>query len=225
MSSAPIIYPPPDEKAIAAMTKIWSRHRLEPYLRRWENAYIPTIPEGFFDFSWRACDVGCGFGKYLIRESARYRERGYLGIDKGRLRGGHMVNRFQRTGRPNLFGLHGNAIPILAAFPDAALDQITLFYPNPWWPPKHRKKRWSYHPLLPKLIRLLKPGGTILLTSNEPFYLGEWIYALEHHPHLQGLERQYVGPVAVLEGRSHFETKFLRENTPCGEVRYRKKKD
>ena len=207
------------------MEKTWARHHLEGYMKRWENAFVAEVPEAFWEYSWRACDLGCGFGKYLLRESEQHPEKGWLGIDKGNLRGGGMTQRFNTTGRSNLFGVHGNAIPIMARFPDASLDQITIFYPNPWWPPKHRKKRWSYHPLLPKLTRLLKPGGTLLLASNEAFYLGEWQYALQHHPEMVGMKKIYTGPIRDPEGRSHFETKFIEQNVPCGEVIFQKETD
>lgn len=213
--------PTPDEKTIAFMEKTWARHHLEGYLKRWENAFVPPAPDAFWDFDWRACDVGCGFGKYLLARSEAHPEKGWLGIDKGNLRGGSMVERFEETKRKNLFGVHGNAIPIMAKFPDRSLDEITLFYPNPWWPAKHRKKRWSYHPLLPKICRLLKPGGVLLLTSNEDFYLGEWRYALMHHPHIEGMEEVYSGPIRDDQGRSHFETKFISQGVPCGEVAFR----
>ena len=110
--------------------------------------------------------------------------------------------------------------------PEESLDLVTLFYPNPWWPPKHRKKRWSYHPLLSKLVSLLKPEGEILLCSNEGFYLQEWLFAMRHHPSAsEALEESYVGPVTVSvdEARSHFESKFLQAGTPCGEIRFQKK--
>jgi len=213
-------FPEPDADTIKAMNKAWSRTDLARYLIRWDRSPNAEIPTGFSDYSWRACDVGCGFGKYLIRESTRHPDRGYLGIDKGVLRGRNMLKRFQATGNANLYGIHANVIPVLAGFPDDFLDQITILYPNPWWPAKHRKKRWSYHPLLPKLIRLLKPGGTILLASNEKFYLGEWIYALRNHPALAKLDLSYAGSIHESEGRSHFETKFIETDVPCGEVSF-----
>ena len=214
--------PEPDQNAKDALAKAWRRQDLALYLRRWENAPQPAPPPEFLHYSWRACDVGSGFGKYLLKAAERFPDRGFLGLDKGSLRGGAMVRRFREKELANLFGLHCNAIPFLAALADQCLDQLTLFYPNPWWPPKHRKKRWAYHPLLPKLVRLLKPGGEILLTSNEAFYLSEWIYALNHHPAIENLDLVYAGPIRVVEGRTHFETKFLKEGVPCGEVVFKK---
>ena len=219
-----IPFPTPDENAVKAMNKAWSRHRLDKYLQRWDGSIIPEAPADFLVYKKRAVDVGCGFGKHLINQCQHQTDWGFLGIDKGSLRGGSMIKRFQQQNCPNLFGLHGNAIPIMAGMPDNSLDLITIFYPNPWWPAKHRKKRWSYHPLLPKLVSLLRSGGQILLTSNEDFYLGEWEYALKHHPEAKDvMEHVYSGPINVEEGRSHFETNFLEEGTPCGEVVFQKK--
>jgi len=211
---------PPAADVIAALHKAWSRADLARYLMRWSQAIVPPIPEDYWSFDWRALDLGCGFGKYILERSGRHPDRGYLGIDKGHLRGGNLVKRCAATGRANLFGLHGNAIPILAGMPANSVDEVTIFYPNPWWPPRHRKKRWSYHPLLPHLVALLKPGGRLILTSNEAFYLREWIYALSHHPALPPLALIEAGPVRCNPGRTHFETKFLTEGTPIGEVQF-----
>ena len=208
----------PDRRTRETLHKTWERHRLETYLKRWARTEQPKPPDTFWRFSTRACDLGCGLGKFLIDRSTNHPERAYLGIDKGTNRGGCMKKRFQQTGNPNLFGIHGNAIPILAALPDNSFDELTIFYPNPWWPTKHCKKRWSYHPLLPKLTTLLKPGARMLLTSNESFYLEEWCYALSRHPRSAPMTLEYAGPVRTETGRTHFETKFLESGIACGEI-------
>lgn len=216
------LFPPPDADGIAALEKAWSRSDLDRYLTRWQNSATPQLPERFLRYEKRAMDIGCGFGKYLIQAAADKPDWGFLGVDKGSLRGGSMVQRFQAVGRRNLFGLHTNIIPLAATMPDASLDALTIFYPNPWWPAKHRKKRWSFHPLLPKLARILRPGGTLLITSNEFFYLGEFRYTMAHHPDLRLMTETYAGPIQVTEGRTHFETKFLNEGVPCGELIFRR---
>lgn len=214
----------PDESAIKVMYKTWERVDLERYLQRWELDTIEARPAALDEFSWRGLDIGCGFGRYIIEIAQQHPECGYLGIDKGTLRGGNMKKRVEAAGVENLFGIHGNVTPVLVGFPDAYFDEITIFYPNPWWPSKHRKKRWAYHPILNKIIDVLKPGGRILLTSNEAFYLAEWQYCLQHHPHAKDLMTlDYSGPIQQTVGRTHFEAKFLAEGTPCGEVRFVKK--
>ncbi len=212
----------PDEDAVEAMRKSWQRQDLTRYLQRWSAASVPQPSQAFWDYPWRGLDVGCGFGKYVIDQTEKHAERAYLGVDKGYLRGGGMIKRVAGSGRANLFGVHANVIPVIAAMPDASLDQITVFYPNPWWPKKHYKKRWPYHPVAPKMIRALKPGGVIILTSNEAFYLGEWQFALENHPEISGMTPSYAGPIRAQEGRTHFEIKFIEEGVACGEIEYRK---
>ncbi|CAM2066414.1 Putative methyltransferase [Sulfidibacter corallicola] len=210
--------PEPDDNAVAAMEKAWRRADLQRYLVRWQTSPIPEVPTPFWDFSWRALDIGCGMGRYILREGERHPERAYLGVDKGNLRGGTMLDRVGAADRPNVFGLHTNIIPLLPKLPPNSLDQVSIFYPNPWWPTKHRQKRWSYHPILPVLPKLLRPGGRLLLTSNEAFYLGEFRYAVLHHPEITEMATSYAGPIRETEGRTHFEAKFITEGTPCGEV-------
>ncbi|MCK6511808.1 hypothetical protein L6R29_17780 [Myxococcota bacterium] len=224
----PVVFPldDPPEDTQRSLRKIWARHQLTPYLRRWEEAYVPNFPNAIWAFDWRACDVGCGFGMFVLRESAHHPSRAYLGIEKGTRRGIGLAKRAQASGQNNLFAIHGNAIPLLAEIPDQSFDLITLFYPNPWWPTKHRKKRWAFHPLLPKLVSLLKPDATLLLAANERFYLCEWLYALRHHPDVAPfLVEDYVGPIQETVGRTHFETKYLEHGIACGEIRFKKKYD
>lgn len=212
----------PPETAQVALAKAWARQDLERYVTRWDSSSLPPISEAFFGYAWRALDVGCGMGKYILRESEAHPDRAYLGIDKGSMRAGKMLERSQMANRPNLFCLNTNAIPMLAQFPDGTLDQLSVFYPNPWWPNKHRTKRWQYHPILPKMFSVLKPGGCMILTSNEAFYLAEFDFAVRHHPEIAGMVREYAGPVQETEGRTHFETKFLELGEAIGEVRFRR---
>lgn len=212
----------PDQSSIQALEKAWRRQDLQRYLTRWSTAKLPPIPPAFFQYTKRACDMGCGIGKFIMQEGAKRPEWSFLGIDKGSIRSSKMLNRLQGDPRPNVFAMHTNAIPILASMAPESLDLLTIFYPNPWWPNKHRQKRWAFHPLLPHLCRLLRPGGSLWITSNEGFYLQEFLYAVTHHPAIENINLEYQGPIQVTEGRTHFETKFLAEGTPCGELRFTK---
>lgn len=211
---------PPSATTVEALEKAWRRQDLRRYLVRWEASTMPDIPKAFFQFEKRACDVGCGIGKFIHTQGPLNPDWGYLGIDKGSVRAGKMMRRLHNEPCGNVFALHANAIPVLAAMPAESLDLLTIFYPNPWWPPKHRQKRWAFHPLLPQIATLLKPGGQFIITSNEAFYLSELLYAVQNHPKIRSLVTEYAGPIQVEEGRTHFETKFLNENTPCGELRF-----
>jgi tRNA G46 methylase TrmB len=224
-AETPVAFPlaPPPDDACEAMHKHWERADLARFLLRWEDGYVPDVPEALWDFSWRACDVGSGFGLWCVQQSEQHPKRGYLAIDKGKRRGGRIARTFPELERPNLFALHGDAIPLLASMPDESFDMMTFFYPNPWWPKKHRQKRWAYHPLLTKVIDLLKPGGQVMLCSNEAFTLSEWRYALSHHPAAKGIMQEaYCGPIRTEMGRSHFETKYLAASIPCGEIVFQK---
>jgi len=224
-ADTPVVFPlgeiPPRDRAI--MERCWRRNDLARYLQRWDDAYVPGLPEALWSYEWRGCDVGCGFGLYVIEESEKHPQRAYVGIDKGTRRGGRLARHCEALDRPNLFALHGDAVPLLAAMPDASFEQLSILYPNPWWQPKHRQKRWAYHAIFPKMLSLLKPGGELLLCSNEDFYLREWYFALTHHPDAADtLEEVYVGPIRSTEGRTHFEVKYIAAGVACGEICFRR---
>lgn len=207
----------------ADLKRAWQRADLQRYLKRWRDSDIPAAPLGFFAFEHRTVDVGCGVGRYILEQGARFPHRAFLGVDKGVRRSQVLMARIQEVACPNVFGVHTNATPFLCQMPDGILDEITIFYPNPWWPRKHRLKRWAYHPLLVKLCGLLKPGGHLLLCSNELDYLSEWLFAMENHPAAGNMVRDYVGPPRTRSGRTHFEVKLLREGHTCGEICFRRR--
>lgn len=200
------------------LMRCWSSGHLERYLLRWQHASVPKVPEAFWAYPWRGCDVGCGMGRYVLDQSRRHPERAYLGIDKGSRRSGVFGRRAECSDLPNSFVLHANATPVLAQLEPGCLDAVTVFYPNPWWPRKHRQKRWPYHPLFAKFIEVLKDGGSLTMCSNEAFYLSEWKVALEHHPAAQEMHLTFVGEVPLDSRRTHFEAKFLGSGIACGQI-------
>lgn len=63
---------------------------------------------------------------------------------------------------------------LIRALPDASLDRLFLLFPDPWPKARHSKRRFVHPALLPDLGRVLKPGATWRVASDDPTYQ-DWV--------------------------------------------------
>jgi len=63
---------------------------------------------------------------------------------------------------------------LLRALPDACLDRMFLLFPDPWPKTRHAKRRFVHPGQLPEVARVLKPGATWRVASDDPTYQ-DWV--------------------------------------------------
>ena len=71
---------------------------------------------------------------------------------------------------PNLRVWTDDARVLLRTLPDACLDRLFLLFPDPWPKARHAKRRFVHPAMLPLLARVLKPGATWRVASDDPTY-------------------------------------------------------
>lgn len=84
-----------------------------------------------------------------------------------------LVPEGQEAGAPLPGNLHlwtDDARVLLRELPDASLDRLFLMFPDPWPKARHAKRRFVHPGLLPVLARVLKPGATWRVASDDPTY-------------------------------------------------------
>jgi tRNA (guanine-N7-)-methyltransferase len=76
---------------------------------------------------------------------------------------------------PNLRLWTDDARVLLRTLPDACLDRLFLLFPDPWPKARHAKRRFVHPAMLPLLARVLKPGATWRVASDDPTYQA-WVH-------------------------------------------------
>jgi tRNA G46 methylase TrmB len=116
----------------------------------------------------------------------------------------------------NLRAVHANAISWIAhCVPPESVDRYWLLYPNPYPKARQRNQRWHAMPFARHLISTLKPGGELVLATNEGFYADE----AERDWALAGLTFVSRGLVSRdVPPRTHFERKYLERSQDCHEL-------
>jgi tRNA (guanine-N7-)-methyltransferase len=59
---------------------------------------------------------------------------------------------------------------LLDRLPAAALDRLFLLFPDPWPKARHAKRRFIHPAMLPVVARVLKPGATWRIATDDPTY-------------------------------------------------------
>lgn len=168
------------------------------------------LPKGPLDI-----EIGCGVGLHPIQYHGQYPERTLVAIEHTREKFEKFERRFINHGSPkNLMPIHANGISwVSQQLPHDSVDRFYFLYPNPNPKPGDLNKRWYAMPFMHKVMEILKPGGEIILATNEKFYRDE---AMEYFLEEWGLKLKEEKELTKgFAHRTHFEKKYLERGETC----------
>jgi len=115
----------------------------------------------------RVLEIGIGDGEALLALAAAHPERDYLGIEVHRPGIGHCLLGIESHGLANVRLVSHDAVEVLEQqVPDASLDEVLLYFPDPWPKKRHHKRRIVQPAFVELVARKLKPGGTFRLATD-----------------------------------------------------------
>ena len=105
-------------------------------------------------------DIGCGRGLFLFNASEAIPEVNYLGLEIDYKEGRRGAKRLKKVDRPNARVLGCDANRALREFlPQASVQAIHVYFPDPWWKPKHHRRRLFTAEFTQLVYQTLQPGG------------------------------------------------------------------
>jgi tRNA (guanine-N7-)-methyltransferase len=134
-------------------------------------------PAGLFPGKRRfALEIGYGGGEHLARQALTHPETGFFGAEV--FSGGiaKLVQTIDAEGIDNVRLFVDDAIKLLRALPDTALDAAYLLYPDPWPKTRHHKRRFVSSTTLGELARVIRPGGAFWFATDIEDY-ADWTLA------------------------------------------------
>jgi tRNA (guanine-N7-)-methyltransferase len=115
-------------------------------------------------------EIGFGAGEHLAYQAALRPRHGFIGCEPfvngvvGALM--HVRDEALTNVRIHM----GDAMEVLARFPDASLDKVYLLHPDPWPKARHAKRRMMNPGPLDRIAAKLKPGGEFRFGTDHPIY-------------------------------------------------------
>jgi tRNA (guanine-N7-)-methyltransferase len=185
---------------------------------------IPQIPPDWLKPSAPPLEIdfGCHRGAFLLGMAALHPGVNFLGIEKQFDRVEKCNARILRLGLANALAVQGTGSTALEVLPEASVEVFHHSFPDPWPKRRHAARRVFQEGFVQAVRRILRPGGTLrLMTDNEPYFL-----------EMQDLTRAGWTACAWDDGREHVETAFektfrrlglapfrlaLRPSLPAGE--------
>src|SRR5262245_16873077 len=107
-------------------------------------------------------EVGSGKGLFLAAASQQSPDRNFLGIEVSRKYARYAAARLARQGATNALLIGGDALPLIQSwFPAESLHAVHVYFPDPWWKKRHKKRRVLNEQFLANAQRALLPGGRL----------------------------------------------------------------
>jgi tRNA (guanine-N7-)-methyltransferase len=182
-----------------------------------------ALPEGPFDpvatFGRVApvvLEIGCGHGHAAIAYAAAHPEHDLVAMDVHSPGLARMLADADTAGVPNLRIEQGDAVVFLEErVGPATFDAIHLFFPDPWRKKKHTKRRFVSPTNLDLLGRVLKPGGHVLIATDQDFYAQHVLAEVAEHPRFRATRSQRP----AWRPREGFEAKGVAAGRAINELR------
>jgi tRNA (guanine-N7-)-methyltransferase len=164
-------------------------------------------------------EVGSGKGLFLRNAAIAVPEHDFLGIEIGARYAQFAAAGLAQRGLANAVVVHGDAIRLFQELlPDDSLAAVHVYFPDPWWKKRHKKRRVLRESLLGDVRRTLLPGGKLhFWTDVEEYFLA----TVELIRTTTDLEGPLTVPESPAEHDMDYRTHFERRTRQHGEAVYR----
>ncbi len=161
-------------------------------------------------------EVGSGKGLFLTSAAAAAAGRNFLGIEiahgYARLTAGKLAAAAARNARM----IRGDAGFIVGSLlPDACLAGMHVYFPDPWWKARHRKRRVLSEGFLAQAGRVLTTGSLLHIWTDVEEYFEEALAAAARTGLFAAPSEEAASePRHDLDYRTHFERRTRLAGLP-----------
>ena len=128
----------------------------------------------------RVLEIGFGMGKSLAEMAALFPRNDYLGIEVHRPGVGTLLRLLGEADLHNVRVVCDDAVQVLKHhLPDACLDRVQLYFPDPWHKKRHHKRRIVSPGFAALVAQKLKPGGIFHLATDWQDYAEQMLAVME----------------------------------------------
>jgi tRNA (guanine-N7-)-methyltransferase len=191
-----------------ALEELWPRFGIEP------PAAALNLGALFGRQAPRTLEIGFGNGEHLAGLALVHPERDYLGVEVHDPGVGQLLLAIERSDLPNIRIARHDAVEVVSGWlPAGALDEVLIFFPDPWHKTRHHKRRLVQAPFLDRLAQVMQPGARLHLATD-------WAPYAEQMLEVCGSSRWFDNEVAE-SGYAHRPesrpvTKFERRGLKLG---------
>jgi tRNA (guanine-N7-)-methyltransferase len=157
-------------------------------------------------------EIGFGNGEQLLFAAQNEPEKNLVGLEVHAPGVGRLLQGAAELGVTNLKAYCHDAVEVLHhEVADASVDELRIYFPDPWHKKRHHKRRLVQPEFVALLARKLKPGGLLHLATDWEDYARQMLEVCGAEPAL----RNRTGVGGTIERpqwrrQTHFETRGLK---------------
>ncbi len=161
-------------------------------------------------------EIGSGKGRFLISTATERPDLNLIGIEKSLHYHRLIRDRVLKRHLTNVRLINHDAFLVLRdMIPDASLQEIHIYFPDPWPRKKEQKRRIIRAEVLNEIRRVLVEGGSAIYVTDHKDYYEVAAPLIEEHFRA---ERRIPGPDDP--PRTNYEAKYRAEGRGIYEVRF-----
>ena len=190
---------------------------LEWHLIRLGTLPVPCDPRTLFPRQAPLeLEVGSGKGLFLATAANRSPERNFLGIELAAGYARLCASKLAAAAVPNARIVQGDGTFLVRSLlPDACLSGMHVYFPDPWWKARHRKRRVLSETFLRHAGRVLPPGATLhVWTDVEEYFTESMAFAAATGLFASPREESSSDATHDLDYRTHFERRTRLAGQP-----------
>jgi tRNA (guanine-N7-)-methyltransferase len=159
------------DKNAALKGRIYSENDTETLRGKWREAFPERLRSPQTELH---LEIGCNAGHVTVEWAKKNPNRAYIGLDwkfKAIHRG---AEKTIKRDIDNLLFFRAHAMRLKYMFGESELDQIAIYFPDPWPKKAHWKHRYINPQQLKDIHQVLKPGGALHIKTDHRGYF-DWM--------------------------------------------------
>ena len=168
-------------------------------------------------------EIGSGKGLFLANAAAARPDINFFGIEIAKKYARLAAERVVKAGLTNVRLWPGDAGHLMGrrVIP-ASLREVHVYFPDPWWKKRHKKRRVFNETLVASIARALVPGGELHVATDVEEYFGVIRELVAADPRFVEIDPPALGdPEHDHDYLTNFERKYRIEGRPVYRTSYR----
>ena len=196
-----------------------------PFVSEVDSLVAPFDPQSRFSVERDLeIEVGSGKGLFVLNESGRNPDRNFLGNEISTKYCRFAAYRLAKSQRTNAHMLQGDGLKLFHDLlsPDCT-KAVHVYFPDPWWKARHRRRRVITPTFIHDLERVLKPSGIFHFWTDVEEYFEETLELMRAESGMSGPhDVPSTDPEHDMDYRTHFERRMRKNDHPVFRAQFTK---